>query len=183
MEIIEHEGVDGSWRLAGCGSEAPPGLAVGLAIAEAERRRRLDFEDVGHTWVVTAERFRGMPERPVVDVEASVWARLVRVRIGKPSQHGLVGDPMRLALDDNVETGVAFAAAEDQRWWSTRAPATLSSGNNPTVWQPTSPASRMPRDPHELTATPARDHGSLSINTASASIDRRLELRTSAADR
>jgi hypothetical protein len=41
MEIIEHEGVDGSRRLAGCGSEAPPGLAL----AEAERRRRLDFED------------------------------------------------------------------------------------------------------------------------------------------
>jgi hypothetical protein len=50
MEIIEHEGVDGSRRLAGCGSEAPPGLAVGLALAEAERRRRLDFEDVGHAF-------------------------------------------------------------------------------------------------------------------------------------
>jgi hypothetical protein len=70
MEIIEHEGVDGSWRLAGCGSEAPPGLAVGLAIAEAERRRALrDVAGVGDGPVAARQRAQGRVRRAYFDAK------------------------------------------------------------------------------------------------------------------
>src|ERR1044072_5563624 len=89
--------------------EAPAGLAV-LALAEAEGRRRGDFEH---------ECFSlGMLEGAVADVEMPLAAVLRLIGVGDPSQRGIVADPFGLAPAHARERPAAAAAAgrEDAVW-------------------------------------------------------------------